>query len=63
VGTLQWIVLFVASGIALVGILAVAWRELSAPAGTVRGGRGRLMFEVLLPVTGLIVLIVWLWTG
>ena len=62
-GTLQWIVLVVASGIALVGILAVAWRELSGPAAAFGGGRGRLTFEVLLPVTGLIVLIVWLWTG
>jgi hypothetical protein len=63
VDTLQWIVLIVASAVAVVGIVAVAWRELGAPVETAPGGRGRLALEVLLPVAGLVALVTWLWTG
>jgi hypothetical protein len=63
VDTLQWIVLAVSSAIALVGIVAVAWRELGTPVDAFPGGRSRLTLEVLFPVAGLVALIVWLWIG
>ncbi len=59
----QWIVLVIASVIAVVGVLAVAWREIGAPVDPPSGGRARLVLEVFLPVVGLIALVVWLWTG
>jgi hypothetical protein len=61
--TLQWIVLVVASMIALPGMVAVAWRELGAPVDPPPGGRVRLTLEVVAPVAGLVALVVWLWVA
>jgi len=63
VNTLEWIVLVVASGIALLGVAVVVWRELAVSADPSSRGRLRLAAEVFAPAIGLFVLIVWLWTG
>jgi hypothetical protein len=57
----QRFVLAVGSVVVLVGLGAIVWRELLAPVEPPPQGRIRLAVEVLVPVVGALLLLVWLW--
>ena len=62
-GTVERVVLVVASLIAVIGVIGVVSRELTAESDLPAGGRIRRVIEIIAPPAGLIGLIVWLWVG
>lgn len=56
------IVLIIATVVIVLGMIAVMWRELSSQSQRRVPSRGRDVVEVLLPVVGAALLVVWVWS-
>jgi hypothetical protein len=59
---LATIVLFIATVIIVLGMVAVVWRELTSQSQRWVPNRSRDVVEVLLPVVGAAVLVAWVWS-
>jgi len=62
VEALVTIVLIIATVVIVLGMIAVMWRELSSQSQRRVPSRGRDVVEVLLPVVGAALLVVWVWS-
>ncbi len=56
------IVLIFATVVVVLGMIAVMWRELTSQSQRRVPSRGRDVVEVLIPVVGAALLVVWVWT-